>query len=151
MGLRWPRRHNSATYRSGLEVANARLLDFHRIPYEYETLRIAFVQPSKPRHYTPDYVLTNNGIIIETKGEFSAADRQKHLLVSEQYPNLDIRFVFSNPNARIYKGSPTTHAAWAEKHGFKWAGKLIPEEWIKEKPNVKSLNTIKELKECSKK
>ena len=41
-----------------------------------------------------------NGIIIETKGRFTAADRRKHLLVRKQHPHLDIRFVFENSNAK---------------------------------------------------
>ena len=45
------------------------------------------------RLYKPDFVL-NNGIIIEAKGWFKARDRVKHLLIQEQYPELDIRFCF---------------------------------------------------------
>lgn len=60
------------------------------------------------------------------------ADRQKHLLVQEQYPELDIRFIFSNPNAKIRKGSKTSYADWCNKHGFLFAQKSIPKEWLKE-------------------
>ena len=59
------------------------------------------------RTYTPDFELPN-GIIIESKGRFVAADRKKHLLVQKQHPELDIRFVFSNSKAKISKGSKTT-------------------------------------------
>lgn len=138
-------RHNSAAYRSGLEEINAEFLKTQGIRYEYEGFRIPFIQPVKPRTYTPDFLL-ENGIIVETKGEFVAADRQKHLLVKEQEPNLDIRFVFQNPNAKIYKGSKTTQAQWAEKHGFKWAKKLIPADWWTEPINEKSFRRIVELR-----
>ena len=45
---------------------------------------------------------------------------------------LDIRFVFSNPNTKIYKGSKTTVAQWCEKYNFKYATKYIPTAWLKE-------------------
>lgn len=75
-----------------------------------------------------------NGIIIEAKGIFDATDRAKHLLIKAQYPHLDIRFVFSNAKAKIYKGSKTTLAAWCEKNGYQYATKEIPAKWFKEKP-----------------
>jgi len=40
--------------------------------------------------------------------------------------------VFSNQNAKLYKGSPTTYGQWCEKHGFAYANKTIPEEWLTE-------------------
>jgi hypothetical protein len=118
-------------YRSGLEIQVAKQLEQAGIDVDYENLRIQFVQPSKVRTYTPDFVLPN-GIIIETKGRFTSADRQKHLFVQQQYPELDIRFVFANPNQRLNKTSKTTYAKWCEKNGFKYAAKLIPESWLKE-------------------
>lgn len=118
-------------YRSGLEDKVASQLEGENIPFEYEAFKIHFVQPIKKRTYTPDFKLPN-GIIIETKGRFVTADRLKHLWVKDQHPHLDIRFVFSNPNAKLYKGSPTTYAAWCEKHDFKYAAKLIPKAWLAE-------------------
>ena len=40
--------------------------------------------------------------------------------------------MFSNQNAKLYKGSPTSYAQWVEQHGFAHAHKTIPEEWLKE-------------------
>jgi hypothetical protein len=60
-------------------------------------------------------------------------DRKKHLLVKEQNPNLDIRFLFQNSKNKINKGSKTTYADWAIKNGFKFADKIVPDEWINEK------------------
>lgn len=70
-------------------------------------------------------------LIIETKGRFVTADRQKHLLIKKQHPDLDIRFLFQNSRARISKTSKTTYADWCRKHGFIYADKVIPEEWLK--------------------
>lgn len=109
----------------------SRELDALSVPYEYEKDKIAYQQPVKHRKYTPDFKLPN-GIYIETKGRFLTADRQKHLLIKEQHPDLDIRFVFSNSNSKISKGSPTSYADWCEKYGFLYADKSIPLEWIKE-------------------
>ena len=116
-------------YRSGLEVAIARQLERLNVPFEYEKTKIVY-QVNETRLYRPDYVLPN-GIIIESKGRFVVADRKKHLLIKKQHPDLDIRFVFSNSRAKINKGSKTTYGMWCDKHGFLYADKLIPEEWIK--------------------
>ena len=78
--------------------------------------------------YGPAYL--SNGVIVETKGRFVTADRQKHKLIKEQHPTKDIRFVFSNPNAKIGKKSTTTYAMWCDKHGFKFAKGFIPKEWL---------------------
>lgn len=118
-------------YRSGLEEKVGQQLDTLGIKAEYESFKIKFTEPEKQRSYTPDWKLPN-GIIIETKGRFLTADRQKHLLVKQQHPHLDIRFVFSNSKTKLSKTSPTTYGMWAEKHGFQYSNKVIPEEWIKE-------------------
>jgi hypothetical protein len=118
-------------FRSGLESATAKLIEQHGHPVLFETFKIPYVVPEHHRHYTPDFELAN-GIIIETKGIFDLNDRAKHLLIQAEWPQLDIRFVFSNPNARLYKGSPTTYATWCEERGFRWAGKVIPEAWYDE-------------------
>ena len=119
-------------FRSGLEERIAEWLTKKGVPFKYEELVIKYTKPVTYHKYTPDFQLPN-GIIVETKGRFLQADRMKHLLVKEQHPELDIRFVFSNSNARISKSSRTTYAAWCLKHGFKFADKCIPEEWLNER------------------
>ena len=123
-------------FRSGLEEKVAADLTAKSVGFTYEEVTISYVKPSKPAKYTPDFVLAN-GIIVETKGRFLTADRQKHLLVQQQHPELDIRFVFSNSRARINKGSPTTYAMWCEKNGFQYADKGIPQAWLEEPPKRK--------------
>lgn len=119
-----------AGYRSGLEETTARYLDNIGVPYGYEKTKIKY-RVEEDRSYTPDFTF-ENGVIVETKGRFTAQDRKKHLLVKAQYPDLDLRFVFSNSNAKLSKGSKTTYAAWCEKNGFQYADRLIPEEWVKD-------------------
>lgn len=119
-------------FRSGLEKRNADHLAKHGQPVIFEQHKIRYVVPETRRTYTPDFLLKSNGVIVETKGRFLPPDRAKHMLVKAQHPELDIRFVFSNPNAPLYKGSSTTLADWAEKYDFKWAAKLIPPSWWQE-------------------
>jgi hypothetical protein len=102
------------------------------VGFSYEELVIEYTKPSKKHKYTPDFVLLENGIIVETKGRFITADRQKHLLIKQQHPHLDIRFVFSNSKAKISKASKTTYADWCVKNGFLYADKKVPEAWLKE-------------------
>lgn len=118
-------------YRSGLEERVAAELSSAGIAVQYEQDTIKYVKPARNSRYTPDFKLPN-GIYIETKGRFVTADRQKHLLLREQHPELDIRFVFSNPNARISKQSKTTYANWCDKHGFKYAARSVPASWLTE-------------------
>ena len=118
-------------FRSGLEEKVGAQLDSLGITYEYESVKLPFVQPAKKRTYCPDYWLPN-GIVIETKGRFLTEDRQKHLWVKAQHPHLDIRFVFSNSNAKINPRSPTTYGTWCTDNGFLYADKLIPQAWLRE-------------------
>lgn len=119
-----------AGYRSGLEQDTAKFLKKRGIGFTYEEMKIKWVDP-KTKTYTPDFVL-DNGIIIETKGRFISPDRAKHLAVRSQYPELDIRFVFTNSKSKLYKGSKTTYGMWCNKYDFKYADRYIPEAWLKE-------------------
>ena len=125
-------RELNTPYRSGLEDKVAEQLRAAGIPAKYEKGKIAYQVPAKNHSYTPDFILPN-GIIVETKGIFEVADRQKHLLVKKQYPHLEIRFVFTNPQTKLYKGSKTSYADWCRKNGYKYAKSYIPAEWLKDK------------------
>jgi hypothetical protein len=117
-------------FRSGLEEKVADFLRDQGVSFTYEDRVIKYEKPAKVARYTPDFNL-RNGIIIETKGRFLTADRQKHLLVKNQHPDLDIRFLFSNSKTRISKQSKTTYADWCQKHGFIYAdGPEVPAEWL---------------------
>ena len=118
-------------FRSGLEKKIQDQLGGQRVDFTYEEVTLNYVKPESLHKYTPDFVLPN-GIIIESKGRFKTADRQKHLLVKKQHPKLDIRFVFSNPKTRISKTSKTTYAMWCEKNNIMYAKLLIPQKWIDE-------------------
>ena len=116
-------------YRSGLEDDISVDLKKRGVSFKYETLKIKWTLLEN-KTYTPDFVLPN-GIIVESKGRFVAADRKKHLKVKEQHPDLDIRFVFSNSKAKLNKGAKSTYGDWCDKYGFTYADKRIPDEWLK--------------------
>jgi len=123
--MRRGKRHG---YRSGLEERIGNQLDSLKVKWEFEPDKIPYI--GKPHTYTPDFKI--GSIYIETKGRFLAKDRAKHLLVREQHPELDIRFVFTNPNQKLYKGAKTTYADWCIKHEFNYSRSRIPESWILE-------------------
>lgn len=131
MAYAGPKGARVGSFRSGLEDRNAKHMDKLGVPFDFEMYHIRYVVPSREAKYHPDFVL-RNGIIVETKGIFETEDRKKHLLIREQYPEADIRLVFSNSNSKIYKGSPTSYADWCRKHGVLFADKLIPLVWLKE-------------------
>ena len=70
------------------------------IKVEYESEKIPYIVPASNHTYNPDFKLPN-GIFVETKGRFVAADRKKHLLVKQQNPELDIRFVFTSSKNKM--------------------------------------------------
>jgi len=116
-------------YRSGLEEVVDSTLKQRNIDGEYEKHKIKYTIPATDHTYTPDFRLPN-GIFVETKGRFVVEDRKKHVLIRKQHPELDIRFVFQNSKNKIRKGSPTTYGDWCVKHGFMYADKTIPQEWL---------------------
>lgn len=130
-------------YRSGLEDSVAEQLKAYGAPFEYEAYKIKYVVPEKVHTYTPDFTLTTqsgNLIYVETKGIWDSQDRFKHLLIKQQQPELDIRFVFQNSKAKIRKGSKTTYADICNGAGrapFKnvtwlYADKHVPLSWLRE-------------------
>lgn len=140
-----PKRKQQNDYRSKLEADNAKLLDDLGVKYDFEPLwgKLSYTVPAKDCKYLPDfYVRTKSGklIIVECKGIWVYEDRFKHLLIRNKKPDLDIRFVFSNSNSKIRKGSSTTYADICNGKGrgifkgvtWQYADKKIPREWLEE-------------------
>jgi len=125
--MRYPKRVGS--FRSGLEAGVAAQLEAAGVAYEYEAVRIPY-EDTRPHKYSPDFRLPS-GVLIEAKGRFTAEDRARHLLIQRQHPDLELRFVFSNSKHRLSKTSKTTYRDWCDRHGFKWADKTIPKDWMK--------------------
>tara|TARA_R110000796_G_scaffold15530_6_gene49284 strand:+ start:2627 stop:3022 length:396 start_codon:yes stop_codon:yes gene_type:complete len=130
MAKRKTRNKSGLKFRSGSEVKCADLLDKRKITYLYEPHTLAY---TVEKTYLPDFQLEEYGFYIEVKGRFVSSDRSKHLRIKKTYPELDIRFMFDNPNAKLYKGSKSTNADWCIKYGYKFC-KLsdgLPKEWFK--------------------
>lgn len=120
---------NRGMVRSDFELKIAKDLEKRKVKFEYESSKLAYMVPERRALYCPDFIL-DTGIIIEAKGRLTASDRKKMVLVKLANPTLDIRFIFMRANNPIRKGSKTTYAIWAEKHGFKWCESTVPEEWL---------------------
>lgn len=136
---------NTQTFskRSPIEDSISEQLKNLGIENVYELGRIPYEK--KMAHYTPDFILPN-GIIVEVKGfPFESGDRTKHLLLKEQYPALDQRFVFQNPAIRLNKTSKTSYGDWCDRHGFLYAERWIPDAWIKEAADAQRIATLKEV------
>ena len=118
-------------FKSGLEENISLQIESKGIEVKYESEKIPYTIPASEHHYHPDFKLPN-GILVETKGRFVAADRKKHLLVKVQNPTLDIRFVFSNSKNKITKTSKTTYGDWCDKNGYIYSDKIIPDSWFEE-------------------
>lgn len=140
-------------FRSGLEKNIAAQLEEEGVTFEFEKHKFEYDVPARKAKYTPDFKV--GSMFIESKGAFGrgpgrfsggdpAKERQKLILIKQQHPNLDLRIVFQRASTRIYKGSPTTYAAWATANGFKFADKgQIPQEWLAEVRAQKSASSEK--------
>lgn len=130
------------SYRNPSEKFLGALLTEEGVEFDYEGFKIEYDVPARKAKYLPDFPIKGSHIILEYKGWFGkngAKERQKLILLKQQHPHLDFRLVFSDAKKKIYKGSPTTYAAWADENGFKWCeinktrGKVkLPDAWIKE-------------------
>ena len=130
-------------FRSKSEEKIYNLLKEKNIPCEYEKGKIEY-EWSENKTYVPDFFLLKNGIILEVKGRFVLEDSKKHLFIRKQKPELDIRFIFDNPKAKLYKGGKMTNGSWCDKYKFKYSSlrEGDPEEWINERKTKNNLYGI---------
>ena len=125
-----PPKTKTSKFRSQLEKRVADLLTELGVTYEYETTKIAY---EIQHNYSPDFILPN-GVVLECKGYWDAADRRKIKSVKEQNPDIDLRMVFQAPFNTISKKSKTTYAQWCERHDIPWTSfHDIPLDWLIER------------------
>ena len=131
-------------HRSKFEDGIAKQLDERGIKYEYEAYSYLYEEPLRKNlakcstcgskdlvregWYTPDWFL-ENGIIIETKGRFTAADRRKMVGVKAMHPDLDIKMLFMRDN-KIDKRSATKYSDWCKANGYDYSIGVLKEEWL---------------------
>ncbi len=145
---------NVGGFRSGLEWNNDKKLKIAGVTYWYESgpCVIQYTLPIRGGHcadcdgksvvshhkYTCDFVfesMSGKVIYVECKGHpraWTSKTRSKHQAIKKQYPEMDLRFVFSNKHAPIGGKSVTTNAEWCKRQGFQCESNLIPDEWLKE-------------------
>ena len=128
--------------RSGFEGKVMSDLDQRNISYEYESIKLRYIKKQCPNcgdiisrgTYTPDLVIVRpSGIplVVEIKGRWTGADREKHKRVKRDNPEQDIRFVFQRDQP-IRKGSATLYSDWCINNNFQYTFNTVPDEWIKE-------------------
>lgn len=115
--------------RSGYEEKIRRDLQLKGVSFLHEPIKIEYIQPAIRRYYIPDFI-TEQGIVVEAKGIFDLEDRKKHLYIKENYPELEVRFVFQRDQP-IRKGSKVRYSDWCKANGFKYAIGRIPKDWFK--------------------
>ena len=134
-----------ATRRSKFEVRISKELEDAGIKYKYEAYSYQYDEALRKNlarcldcssknlvrtgWYTPDFFL-ESGVIIETKGRFTAADRRKMLAIQEAHPDLDIKMLFMRDN-KIHKNSATHYSDWCMQHNYDFAIGHCKQEWLK--------------------
>jgi Phage endonuclease I len=129
-------------FHSGLEAKVAeQILGKLGVEPDFESEVIRYIQPAIERSYLPDFRLPN-GIYVETKGAFPVADRHRHLLIKEQHPDLDIRFVFTRSAEPLYDarspmptGAITTASNTLIGRSLRSGSDAQPEEATKAQPH----------------
>ena len=128
----WAAVRNDTGFRSQFEADVSRSLPDDAA--RYEAVRIPYTVTTT-RHYTPDWLLPRQAIVLEAKGRFTLEDRNKMLMVKAQYPKLDIRLIFQRLSQKVTK--TMTVQDWCDKHGFPCCkGPAVPDAWLKHKPTA---------------
>lgn len=133
--------------RSAFEDRVAESLDKASMPFTYETWSYEYDEPLRKNlarcvecgsttlvrtgWYTPDFFL-ENGVVIESKGRFTAADRRKMLAVRKGHPYLDIKMLFMRDN-KIHKRSSTYYSDWCMENNYDFAIGEVPKAWLNQK------------------
>lgn len=131
--------------RSKFERRIAKELDDEGIIYKYELYSYEYSEPLRKNQakcadcdstnlirtgwYTPDFFLSN-GLIIETKGRFTAADRRKMIAVKEAHPKERIVMLFMRDN-KIHKNSKTLYSDWCMQNEYEYAIGHPLKEWLR--------------------
>jgi hypothetical protein len=129
------RRPLASGRRSKFEDKIAAVFDDLGVEYEYEPDQFEYDEPLRKNRascaecggtdlyrtgwYTPDFRLTN-GLYVETKGRFTAADRRKMLAVIEAHPDDRFVMLFMRDN-KIHKNSKTMYSDWCMEHDVDFA------------------------------
>lgn len=113
-------KYKGTEFRSKFEANLAKKFDEMGVLWKYEPCQIPW-QPTV-RMYKPDFwVKLPDGteFYVEAKGFFDGMARSKMACIREQYPDLDIRFVFMSDTKKLSKSTAAkTYKEWAERYGY---------------------------------
>lgn len=131
--------------RSGFEERIAKELDDAGIDYKYESLTLTYEEPLRKNlascgvcgskdlrrtgTYTPDFVL-KSGVVIETKGRFTAGDRRKMLAIKDKYPEYRFVLLFMRDN-KLSRRSHTYYSDWCMTNDYEYSIGDLKQEWLK--------------------
>lgn len=128
-------------YRGNLQETMASVLKRHRLTFKYETDKLSYVVPAVTVELGVEFSVelkrgqTVGVFIVE---HFTHNRMTALAAVKEQQPDLDIRIIFSNPEATLIN-SHTTYGEWCDERGIQWAQaryraeiKSVIERWIRE-------------------
>lgn len=79
--------------------------------------------------YTPDFFL-GNGIILEAKGYLDAPTRERHRLMRDQHPGLDLRLVFQKNNVIKQTKKKERYSDWATRLEIPFCVGMPPKDWL---------------------
>lgn len=122
--------------RSALEDHFERFLQARGVKYAYEQLKVYFTPAPKKRSklfdwFGPRPKKGERWRIVETKGYWHAKSRLAETLAIEQNPQIEVMYLFQNPNLPIVKGSKTTYAMWCEKKQIAWTESFdVAAKWL---------------------
>jgi hypothetical protein len=135
-------------YRTEFEATTAMRLIRRNISFEYEPARLRYTDKNGRKRITqPDFHLKpksndpHGGMFVEAKSLLKNDHLSRYELLREQRPDLDIRFIFEQPDRTISHfgvadGEGQTRAVsyseWADMNGFKWSGEAIPNALLNE-------------------
>lgn len=86
---------NECTLRGTWEVKVSEWLNHQGVMWTRKHY-IKYIDDNINRTYSPDFYIPNDDLIIEVKGYYSERDKRKMSLISEQYPQLKIKFIMKN-------------------------------------------------------
>lgn len=117
-------------FRSGYEkkIYENAIRDGRSLAFEPKDATLHYTRVSS---YLPDFRLSPSGVLVESKGRFTSADRTKMLRVRRENPFVDIRILLQRPNNRLTKSpNSKTYSEWCDANNFIWSsGETIPEGW----------------------
>lgn len=125
-------------YRNRFEQKTAEFLESKKESFVYEKTKFPYIVEGV---YLVDFTIIkkNNQVMhIETKGNglsFDGHVRRKMIGVKKAHPNLDLRILFYSDGKcgpKRKDGTFMRQSDWATKHGFPFAIKEIPEDWLNE-------------------